>query len=393
MIRGDKNQLVVLLILLLIAIFMLGLGSLLVLRFFFSASLVEMEDARRQQQARSEICQSIQGDLKGMENSFHSMLSQFIPDQLRAKHADFKRQGLKVQEALMVLKRGGEFSVVTRLNLEAIDTYFRTVRVPVPKNKKTPFCVIELAPKLIDAERKAEALVQLVIQRNKRDKESLEQADLGRKIRAFMKMAPPLFLRMHENANAIYYDARRELDGLEQNLKEETDRFLRLETRIITGVLVLVLALSVFIVFRVRTILFEQRTMQLLIAAEQEKLKLILETVQAGIVLIDPETHCFVEVNAEAARLIGEAPENIVGKTCFSFLCHHDGICPITDHGESVDNSERSLLCADQSIRTILKSALPINVQGRELILETFVDISDRKVPGTCKGKTKETKF
>ena len=106
----------------------------------------------------------------------------------------------------------------------------------------------------------------------------------------------------------------------------------------------------------------------------------ILESVQAGILLIDPTTHKIVDVNTTAAHLFGASKEAIIGSVCHRFICPAEaGNCPITDRGQTVENAERVLLTADGKSRPILKSVSKISLRGRAYLLESFVDISERK--------------
>ena len=108
--------------------------------------------------------------------------------------------------------------------------------------------------------------------------------------------------------------------------------------------------------------------------------KAIIESVQAGIVLIDPITHTIVDVNTTGAHLFGSSKDAIIGSVCHRFICPAEvGRCPITDLGQTVDNAERVLLTADGKSRPILKSVSRITLRGHAYLLESFVDISDRK--------------
>ena len=108
--------------------------------------------------------------------------------------------------------------------------------------------------------------------------------------------------------------------------------------------------------------------------------KAIIESVQAGIVLVDPVTHKIVDVNTTGAHLFEASKDVIIGSVCHRFICPAEvGRCPITDLGQTVDNVECVLLTADGKSRPILKSVSRITLRGHAYLLESFVDISDRK--------------
>jgi PAS domain S-box-containing protein/putative nucleotidyltransferase with HDIG domain len=55
------------------------------------------------------------------------------------------------------------------------------------------------------------------------------------------------------------------------------------------------------------------------------------------------------------------------------------GSCPICDFGQVVDRSERVLLKPDGARVPILKSVVPITIKGENYLLESFIDITERK--------------
>ncbi|MFC1895735.1 PAS domain S-box protein [Thermodesulfobacteriota bacterium] len=104
----------------------------------------------------------------------------------------------------------------------------------------------------------------------------------------------------------------------------------------------------------------------------------VLEGILAGAVVIDAETHTIVDVNAAACAMIGAPRERIIGHVCHSFICPAEiGKCPVTDLGQDVDHSERTLLDATGQRIPILKSVARFTSQDGELLIESFMDISD----------------
>ncbi len=109
----------------------------------------------------------------------------------------------------------------------------------------------------------------------------------------------------------------------------------------------------------------------------EHRLASILSAVQAGIILVDARTHVIEEVNESAVAMIGLPREEIVGRVCHRFVCPAEvGNCPITDLGQSVDNSERILFTASGGRLPILKTVVPLMIKGRKYLIESFVDIS-----------------
>ena len=112
----------------------------------------------------------------------------------------------------------------------------------------------------------------------------------------------------------------------------------------------------------------------------QQQLATLFETVLAGIILIDSDTHCIIDANRKALEMIGVTREEIRGASCQHFICPSDcGRCPITDLHQEIDNSERELLTKDGRKIPILKTVASIKLGERDVLIETFLDISKQK--------------
>lgn len=127
---------------------------------------------------------------------------------------------------------------------------------------------------------------------------------------------------------------------------------------------------------------------------EREKyLKTIFSAVQTGIVVIDAENEKIVDLNDVAAELIGNPKNEIIGHICHKYICPSEkGKCPIIDLDQTVDNSERVLLDSKGNEIPILKNVVPISLNDREYLIESFIDITKRKTTET-KLKISEEKY
>ena len=112
----------------------------------------------------------------------------------------------------------------------------------------------------------------------------------------------------------------------------------------------------------------------------EERLKTILDSIHTGIVIIDKETHVIVDANPIAIEMIGAPKEQVIGSVCHDYICPAEkGKCPITDLGQNVDNSERVLLKTNRKSVPILKTVVSTIINGRERLIESFIDITERK--------------
>ncbi|MDY6954350.1 MAG: PAS domain-containing protein [Thermodesulfobacteriota bacterium] len=123
-----------------------------------------------------------------------------------------------------------------------------------------------------------------------------------------------------------------------------------------------------------------QRGAEAALRESEVRLKTVLDTIQAGIVVIDPKTHIIVGINAAAGNMFGAPREEILGRVCHKSICGAEkGQCPITDQGKRFDNAEQTLLTAKGESVPILKTVVSVTLDGREHLLESFLDITERK--------------
>ncbi len=109
-------------------------------------------------------------------------------------------------------------------------------------------------------------------------------------------------------------------------------------------------------------------------------LQILLDSIDAGILVIEADGHKIVDANEQALKMIGVSYHDIQGRECYGFLCQAEkGRCPITDLKQTVDNSERLLVKADRTVIPVLKSVVKVRRNGKEYLIESFLDISKLK--------------
>jgi PAS domain S-box-containing protein len=109
--------------------------------------------------------------------------------------------------------------------------------------------------------------------------------------------------------------------------------------------------------------------------------KMVFDRIQTGILIIEPETHTIIDANDHAESLLGVKKDKLIGKVCHDFVCPaHCGECPITDLHKSFHNTERVLISASGERIPILKTVASATMSGKAYLIESFVDIRDRKI-------------
>ncbi len=122
------------------------------------------------------------------------------------------------------------------------------------------------------------------------------------------------------------------------------------------------------------------RTSQEKIEEAFQTRELLLEEMPVGMVVIGRDKK-IRRVNKAALTMMGlDSSAELVGNVCHKKICPAEfNKCPILDLGQSVDNSERVLLHSTGKHVPILKTVLPISLAGEEVLLEAFVDITERR--------------
>ena len=117
------------------------------------------------------------------------------------------------------------------------------------------------------------------------------------------------------------------------------------------------------------------------LANTKNYLETLLNSMLSGIIVIDGKTHEIVDANISALKMIGATREEVIGKVCHNFVCPGEkATCPITDLGSEIANDERVLLTSKGERKQILKSVVKLQLKDRLLLIENFIDLSQRKI-------------
>jgi PAS domain S-box-containing protein len=102
----------------------------------------------------------------------------------------------------------------------------------------------------------------------------------------------------------------------------------------------------------------------------ETRLRAILEAVQTGILMVDAETRCIVDVNTAAAQLIGAPKEAILGQPDHQYLT-----LTLSANATPAVPAEDVLQTADGRQIPVLKTVIPIRIKDRNHLLATVADI------------------
>ncbi|MGE5626683.1 MAG: EAL domain-containing protein [Solirubrobacterales bacterium] len=105
----------------------------------------------------------------------------------------------------------------------------------------------------------------------------------------------------------------------------------------------------------------------------------ILETLGFGVLIIEIDNREIVYANSRLLQMWGGSNENIIGSYCHGLICSSsEGKCFIID-GQLAENSEQMLIREDGTKLPIIKTAAQITINGKNYLVESVVDNSERK--------------
>lgn len=104
-----------------------------------------------------------------------------------------------------------------------------------------------------------------------------------------------------------------------------------------------------------------------------------LQSLSVGVVFVDAQTRKIVEANTCANTLFALSRKEMLGRSCKELLCPERAgqRCPVLEQKQQVEGERVELLRHNNTPLTTLKTVIPIRKEGRPLLLEMFVDISE----------------
>ena len=239
---------------LLLGIFFAGFMALVTLHQVTGYLIDELNRQTANERARLSIGEIIINDLVRIESGVYKMATiRGVRGQQRVRK-DTLRGLDQLRDALRVLDQGGTLKRATHLNIESQERMIRSVEYhPNERESQYVLEVIDLSPKLLQVERKITRLAELLIQREQlRDSEERDAyvASIA-EIKGFLRTLPPLFTRMNENANRLFFESRRRLDTLEEGIEERHRDYTLAELVLTIAIVVAVLSLGFVILAQV----------------------------------------------------------------------------------------------------------------------------------------------
>lgn len=124
--------------------------------------------------------------------------------------------------------------------------------------------------------------------------------------------------------------------------------------------------------------------------ATLELTRTILKSMPFGVLIVGKDKKVR-DANAAALKIMGKEETEVIGQVCHKNICPaEEGKCPVWDLGKEINSSEKVVLGHNGREIPVLKTVLPVSINGEDLLLEAFVDIHERKQAEDRLRKAKE---
>ncbi len=113
---------------------------------------------------------------------------------------------------------------------------------------------------------------------------------------------------------------------------------------------------------------------------EKNRLEKILDSLPVGAFIIKKKNYEVVFLNDRAFALFGLPDRDIIGKDCFDYFCKFYFASRQEVASEETDRFvEREFVDASGNKLQLIKSTTQIDIDGEELLVESFVDVTEQK--------------
>jgi two-component system sensor histidine kinase/response regulator len=373
-------------------IFLLCIGLVFGLRWFFNDLESDLSQRGYNERARLFVGEEIVRGIQGVEKDIYRMaVTQNVKGFERIRTA-VERQLEKLRHDLGVLQDGGTVRRELRLNVGGQDELLREASYqPETKAQTVVMEVIEIEPQLAQLSEFSKTLEEkLRLRWQAQEQEDRKQFfEVEEEIALLLKQVPPNFERLDENANRLFLEGDQRLKALELELMQQKDRLKHLESILLAIVLVLGGSAGFLFMGRLSAALAATKSAKEEVERQRLQSDTMLGTLSDGVYATDMQGN-ITFINAAAEQLLGWKSEELVGKQAHQSIHHTkpDGghyprdECPliaVLREGVSLDGEEhfvdRNSKCFPISYRS-----KPLLLNGKVVgSLVSFQDISERQ--------------
>ncbi len=297
-------------IILLFGVNLLGFLLVFTLDLLVTNIVDHLDRQQNYQQTRVMLGEMLSSDLARLEAKTYQLATTTGQRAQQWVYEELEATLDQLNEVLHVLENGGRITRKTRLNIESQDFMTLTLEYDPRDGRAYVLEAIDLRPKLAEVEQKAISLLKLLAARDQKQEVEDQAAyvEVIAKIEQRIGAFPPLFTRMRENANRLFFESHKELDRISHKLEEERRFYFTLQTVLSLLVIAIVLYIGMRVLKQVGA---SNRNLQAL-ARDLEFMKFALD--QHAIVSTTDVRGEIIYANDQFCQISGYDYAELIGK-------------------------------------------------------------------------------
>jgi two-component system, sensor histidine kinase and response regulator len=227
-----------------------GFTSLIAVNLVINILVENLGKQGENERARLLIGEELVRTIKSVELDFNRMIASVSAGEQTRLRTKIREKILKLDHDLQILKDGGRVERTIDLNIEGVDVLNQQI-IYTPRGDDAHKLIelIEIDPHLDKVLVKSEELASLLADR-KQARESRNVARLfamEEQINLYFKHIPPLFVRLNENANRLYYESSNRISALEQELSARRTTYKRAQIGLGAAIVFLVMGIGILL--------------------------------------------------------------------------------------------------------------------------------------------------
>ncbi|MBF0247185.1 MAG: PAS domain S-box protein, partial [Alphaproteobacteria bacterium] len=239
----------------LLGVFLTGFLLLVGLELGFNQLSATLNTRLDNERSRVQIGELISQDLSKLEaKTYQLAMTSGVKGQERV-FQDFDATIQLLKESLHVLEKGGTIVRKTRLNIESQEIMERSITFHPALERLYVLEAIDLRPKLMQIRDLAVKMTAMLSEREALNTASQHQAfvDMGDQVDNHLKGYPPLFTRMRENANRLFFESQRQLRDIKAEIEQQDTFYQSLQVALSVAVVLAVLVFGYRLLSQVAT--------------------------------------------------------------------------------------------------------------------------------------------
>ncbi len=229
-----------------ILVIFIGLVSIVAINRVFRSIYDRLDQSYQNKQMEVTIGRYILSHLQTIEGQFYKIgLSKdyenglLIMDEMEIEISHLK-------ESFDTLQNGGTISHHIELNLVDTPQYLEDLEYVATQNINYNLEAIDITPKLDLTLEYSHDLIQMIgnYQEAEVNMDQMMLDDIDQEINRFMKLIPPHFIRMKENASRLIYESKIEADAYQKDILSQKEMFDFIELVVSISVIVTIILLG-----------------------------------------------------------------------------------------------------------------------------------------------------